>query len=168
MKEITLKIDGKEIKAQIDESELAKLDEKGVRPPRVGHGERYYFISSTGSLGYDDEEGCSIDDYRYYSLNYFLTEEALHKRREYNEAIARINKYVIDNGMWFEPDWADAQQLKYCLYFATKGTWTFFSVHYARLDFQVLPYFRIWEHAEKVIKDCADDLEIVKNYHLKK
>lgn len=171
MKKIILRIDGKEIQAQIEEGELAKLEEKkdkGARPPRAEF-KKTYWLADSDNVARETEEMFVEDDYfRYYSGNYFLTREEAQKRKEYNEAIARINKYVIENGMWLEPNWANGNQLKHQLNcdFLT-GKWERSTARYLSC-FSNLPYFREKTHIEKVIKDCADDLEIIKNYHLKK
>lgn len=167
MKKITINIDGKELQAQIEESELAKLEEKGVRPPRAEDGGQYFYLNNSNTPLATIEAGSSFDDHRYYSRNYFLTEEEVRKRQEYNEAIARINKYVIENRMWFEPDWGDANQIKIYLYYDFENKKWDNETAMQINRFSPLPWFATLAHAEKVIEDCADDLEIIKNYHLK-
>ena len=100
---------GKEIE------ELEKQKENIRR--RADYGEKYYIISTSGTIITSREENDEVDNLRYKTRNYFKTEE------EAEKYLDNLNTYYdlmdlakeLNNGE--EIDWGDFKQYKYYIYY---------------------------------------------------
>lgn len=93
--------------------------------------------------------------------NCFLTKEEAENQLGKCRAVTRIQKYIHDNDMEFEPDWGDDTQWKYYIYY---------NCNFDRLDYDRTTYrqylgevffFKTEIESEKVIKDCRHELLVV-------
>jgi hypothetical protein len=98
-------------------AELEKPEPKGRWVPNIE--DCYCFIDDSGDICIKDWTGSKEDKFRLSQDNVFKTKEETEKRLEYLEAVAVIKK----DAEWFEPDWSDKTQNKYCgWYYIEKGT----------------------------------------------
>lgn len=159
MEKIQITYNGKTIEAEVNKEQLQGLigDMPKTRPVR---GDRYYRILDHGLIiceyWYD---GASYNNL-WNSGNGFFTQEEAEKELARRQAKRRIQDFIIENGLEFNPDWGNDMEEKYYICFdhhkddfAYTSPYTF---NYG-LDF----YFRSEEDAELVIDNCEDDLRII-------
>ena len=112
-----------ELKKKYEElgKEIEKLEKqkKNIRR-RADFGEKYYTISTSGTVITSREENDEIDSFRYKIRNYFKTEEEAQRYLDnintYYELMDLANE--LNNGE--EIDWNNEKQIKYYIYFHKK------------------------------------------------
>jgi hypothetical protein len=146
------------------EKELAKFKkELNSKKPERKKRQGYYSVNEDADfevLKLEDISDC-VDNYDYYMGNYFLTREEAEKQAKKMKALYNIKKYIIDNGLYFEPDWSDGNQAKFSIV-CDKGNFHFIVTHDWNSPLQI-GYFKSKEDVEKVINTCKEDLEILFN-----
>jgi hypothetical protein len=88
-------------------------EETSYKRPRAQEHKDYYFVNDQGECDYNEEQGDTIDDYRYSVGNYFLTEEEAIKHRELTQARVRIEDAVREHNQGWEADWNNQLQPKF-------------------------------------------------------
>lgn len=124
------------------------------------HGDGYWHIGngSVFSAFWDDD---GVDNYRRDAGFSFLTEQEANKELEKRKAFTRIKKYIHDNGLEFQPNWEDGNQMKYYIYYDHGdckfkiGNWG----HHQRADTSF--HMKNEEDAQKVIDNCGSELKII-------
>jgi len=159
-----VEVSKKEIQRLIkDNPELLK-EESGACPyfwPKEG--EDYYVVFSEWSVGkYTNTQ--ELDKMNIEAWVYRTKELAL-RDLERHKALVRIWKYVVDNGLEFEPDWQSrlwcSSSRKYYIDYSYCECrfWTDYCNNYQDVVF--MPYFRTESDAKQVIKNCEHDLKII-------
>ncbi|MDY0143721.1 MAG: hypothetical protein RBR97_17690 [Bacteroidales bacterium] len=154
---IELKINGKAIELSEEIKEQIKKvcgQEVKVRP-ELGE-EDFWIIATEGiveKLYYNTNEDVAV----WNAGNGFFTKKEAEKELAKRQAIQRIKDYILENGMYWEPDWND-DNLKYNFYYEDK----------VEIDYGIqckryspIGYLESEEHAEKVLEDNKEDLEII-------
>jgi len=127
--------------------------------PKIGEYSFSYFTD--GSVHSTKNEGSKADENIIKYGNCFRTEELVEKHLEYIKALTRVRKYIAENGLYWEPDWSNRDQIKYFLMFDFRSN-TFESDWAHNLKrFSPIDYFKSIEDAKKVIKACNADLRII-------
>lgn len=146
-----LEAEKKELKRQMD----------GFRvTARVRQGDEYYFIDVDGDKDNLTDDRDEFDDYKFYSGNYYKSEEEVEKAIKKQEAFNRIMKYVYDNNLPLTLDWTNPAQQKHQIFY-NHDKEALDSDYCKQYQLSVaLPYFRSSEDARRVIADCKKDLEI--------
>ncbi len=161
----TLTANDQTIEVEIPEEQLKKIMPKSKRW-RAEEDQSYWYIDSGGSSTSTTEVGVRADDFHYKTGNYFATEEQAEKYRNYLLAIASINEFIEKEGLEFSPDWEDERQRKYYIYCFRSSTEFIWSETFSS-NVQVLlllPYFKSQEDAQKVINNCKNHLEVIRQY----
>lgn len=162
MKKITIKIDDKEIEAEIkdrDYKELTEPKKKGLWVPEDG--DNYFYVSTFIYVVEDKWMRTSRNYIRLYQCNVFRTKEEAKRKVEKLKALGRIRKYVHENDMYFEPDWGNSNQTKYVICYNYEDRELDWCVASDIKGSNVLPYLATFEHWERVVTDCEEDLKIV-------
>lgn len=162
MKKVTLKINDKEIEAEIkdrDYKELTKNKKKGLWVPNAG--DEYYLVGDNNFIYESLWGGYQLDYSRLYQNNVFRTKEEAGRHLEKLEALGRIRQYIHENDMYFEPDWSNSRQHKYVICYNYEDRDLDWCVVSELKGSNVLPYLATVEHWERVATDCEEDLEIV-------
>lgn len=124
-------------------------------------GEEYFFYYGDGSVCSAKNQGYKTDENFIQISNCFRTKELAEKHVEYLKALTRVRKYIAENGLYWEPDWSNRDQIKYFLMFDFRSN-TFESDWAHNLKrFSPIDYFKSIEDAKKVIKACNADLRII-------
>lgn len=155
---IELKINGKAIELSEETKEQIKKACGQVKM-RLNEGDKYWVLDSDGNIfekkymrivGYDDGV--------WNSGNGFFTKEEAQKELAKRQAIQRVKDYIIENGMYWEPDW-NSHNLKYNFYYYVDkvaiDNWIEYKIY------SPIGYLKSEEDAEKVLKDNKEDLEII-------
>ena len=123
-----------ELKKKYEElgKEIEKLEKQkeNIRR-RADFGEKYYIISTSGTIIISREENDEMDSFRYKIRNYFKTEE------EAERYLANINTYYelmelaneLNNGE--EIDWENGNQPKYFIHYDTRNDELIQSAYYS-------------------------------------
>jgi hypothetical protein len=152
---IELKINGKaiELSEEIKEQIKKACGQVKLRPTME---EKYWAITG-GEVGSFYFDGGLIDNNIWNAGNGFFTKEEAQKELAKRQAIQRVKDYILENGMYWEPDWND-DNLKYNFYYEDK----------VEIDYGIqckryspIGYLESEEHAEKVLEDNKEDLEII-------
>ena len=159
MSENYIVINGK--RAELTEEQLKQL---GIELPknkrwRADAGKIYYFVSSWGSICNANDYYHDFDNFRYYSHNYFKTEEEAEKYARVLETEMLLRKYADEhNG---ELTWCSQNNLVYNIYYdyeydnVTIGSWI-------RSKFPHTVYFS----SEEIVRDALEKIgeERIKEY----
>ena len=153
---IEQKINGKAIELSEEIKEQIKKacgPEVKIRPFM---GETYFDINASGMVAKETFE-LDMDKDIWNLGNGFFTKEEAQKELAKRQAIQRVKDYILENGMYWEPDWND-DNLKYNFYYEDK----------VEIDYGIqckryspIGYLESEEHAEKVLKDNEEDLNII-------
>jgi hypothetical protein len=131
-------------------------------------GEEYWSIGATIEDDYiaqDTFYNDSLNRERIILGNVYPTKEVAEKALAQKQALQRIYEYMDKKGLWYEPDWSDGEP-KWQI-----AGWDY-EDNMPRIDFyadidmsQHHLIFRTIEDRQKVLDNCAKDLEILlKNY----
>lgn len=158
MKTITLE-NGK--KVEISDKSYKALAKAVQTKTRPDVGEEYWFISAVGIVDATVWGYLQVDKDIWTAGNGFFTEEEAVKENNKRLAVQRIKDYILENDMYFEPDWNTSNQTKYgiCYNYGDRKLDWYVVSELKRSD--VLPYLATVEHWERVVTDCEEDLEIV-------
>ena len=127
--------------------------ENEYKPWRANIGECYFYISDTGSVYVSVESGCSFDDYRYNTGNYFKTEDFCEKFKEF-----QLAKQTLKNdAKGFVPDWKDSSQCKFFVFNKYDGL----DSSYVNSDSSRHIYFEREEDAQVSILEHEKEWRIV-------
>ena len=117
-----------------------------------------YYIGSMGTIMLEENlNGAGVS---FNVNNWFPTEEEAEKELEKRRAIARVKKYIIDNGMYFEPGWDDINQEKFNIYYYDKDTIDY-ECSLTICNYSPIGYLKSEEDCKKIKEDCMDDLLII-------
>lgn len=114
-------IDG--VKVLLNDSQISELrailekreTKKNPLFERQSHGDKYYYINTSGELSNACESGDSFDLVRYDNANY-CTDEELLKQRALEEILARrLWRYSMEHD-GDKIDWSNSQQDKFAIY----------------------------------------------------
>lgn len=161
-----MKINKKKLQEQINNLQKqldAMPDERKVRKRwRVSGNDFYFYVKEFGNVGVGTESFGLDDTYRWKLGNYYKTSKEAQKALNKQLAIQRVKDYIIENGMYFEPNWDHCDKSKWFISYLIipKGR---FVVDYIKTEKYVNPlgYLELEDHAIQVIKDCEADLKIV-------
>lgn len=155
MKKVTLIIDGKEIKARVREEDLEQIKKK-LDVGRQVVGEEYFYLQSNLEPISSVETLVSIDEDRYNSGNYFLTEKECEDAARVVSLWLRMKRFADEHNER-KIDFNNCHFDKYYFYYdshnnriviETRASW-----HEA---FQI--YFDSKETAQKAINEFYDEL----------
>lgn len=121
--------------------------------------EEYWCINGMGNVDRDDWDGGDYDSGALATGSIFRTKEEALVELEKRKALVRVKKYIVDNGLEFEPDWDDYGDKSIIGFNVFSWHFTVEEIRFTKYsDFY---YFRSKEDARQVIKACEDDLKIV-------
>lgn len=143
-----------------------ELIEKKPKRPRAERGGRYYCADVDGSVRAQLEDFDKVDNFLFETGNYYLTKDQAEKegrpKVEKEKAIQRIKDYILENDMYFEPNWEDDEEIKWAIQYCHEEE-EFFSVNYLQYLqlFSPFGYLAKKEHTDQIMKDCEEDLKII-------
>ncbi|MDY0144207.1 MAG: hypothetical protein RBR97_20180 [Bacteroidales bacterium] len=153
---IELKINGKAIELSEETKEQIKkaCGQVKLRPTME---EKYWAITG-GEVGSFYFDGGLIDNNIWNAGNGFFTKEEAQKELAKRQAIQRVKDYILENGMYYEPDWDNGNE-KY--FFASYRGKTQIHNFCSNKCYSPIGYLKSNEDAEKVLEDNKEDLEII-------
>lgn len=86
----------------------------GRRKPNIS--DEYWYINNQGLMADGGWYDCRIDNYRYYTDNCFLTEEAAEQKLRVIQTEIELRKYAEEHNEDVI-DWKDGKQYKWSLYY---------------------------------------------------
>lgn len=120
---------------------------------RQSHGDKYYYINTSGELSNASEVGDSFDLVRYNNANYCADEELL-KQRALEEILARrLWRYSMEHG-GDKIDWSDDQR-KYVIYYDAEDGF-FYTTNNEFCQTTNTTYFVDYETAMNAIKEVIE------------
>ena len=153
-------IDG--VKVLLSDSQVSELrvtlekkeTKKNPLFERQSHGDKYYYINTSGELSNASEVGDSFDLVRYDNANYCADEELL-KQRALEEILARrLWRYSMEHG-GDKIDWGNSQQDKFAIYYdAANGS--FYITNNVGCQIISTTYFVDREAAINAIKEVVE------------
>lgn len=148
------------------EATFEKPEPAKVRP-RAERGARFYFRdSSDGEIQWYFDTHNDFCNFLYNTGNYFLDKEDCEKYCEAENAKAlarqRIRDYILSHGLSFEPNWKDKGQKKHTLHYEPHNEAWSEDYIWNWQELGVEFYFASEKHALQVIRDCEDDLNILR------
>ena len=162
------KIKGLEVEITDEQlDELIKERENKGKPWKPEKGEYYWFVGSWGDVSCDDWRGSSEDIFYLKSNNVFKTKGEAEAKLDYLNAVIAVNAKIRELNDGWTPDWMDYSQSKNNIRYNYDVSEFFITSHWQETEFSILNFIKSKELAEQVIKECAKELEIIKNYNLK-
>ena len=158
------KIKGLEVEITDEQlDELIKERENKGKPWKPGLRDEYWVIDSWGDLNLVMWTNAHSDNYCYDSGNCFKTEEKAKAKLDYLKAVNTVNAKIRELNDGWTPDWDDWNQRKYEVYCRSNGDWGLdFWMSVSR--FSIFEEMKSREVAQQVIKECAEELDIIKKY----
>lgn len=89
------------------------------------------------------------------------------KRFEYQEALARVNRYIRENDLRIpkeELDWEDEEQGKYNISYNYFSSSHAIEYYWSACHLPLIGNLRSYEAAEQVIDNCKKSLDIIFSY----
>lgn len=124
-------------------------------------GDEYWFVNSLGEKEQSTWVKRQADSHRLYTSNCFKTEAECDTYLEYLNALKAINKFKLENGLNWKPNWVNHED-KYCIKVnMEKVDWY---VWVNENHFNSLGYYKSQEDAQKVIDNCKKEIEIIAKY----
>lgn len=162
------KIKGLEVEItdeQLDEL-IKERENKGKLWKPEKH-EQYYFLDTVNHECSDVWFNHISDLFRFNSDNCFKTVAEAKEKGEYNDAVIAVNMKIRELNDGWTPDWSDGQEIKCSIFYNNNNQkWTYNLNYYINV-YSYFDSIKSEELAEQVIKECAKELEIIKNYNLK-
>lgn len=153
-------VDG--VKVLLNDSQISELrvilekreTKKNPLFERQSHGDKYYYINTSGELSNACESGDSFDLVRYDNANYCADEELL-KQRALEEILARrLWRYSMEHD-GDKIDWSNNQQDKFAIFWdAANGS--FYITNNVGCQIISTTYFVNRETAINAIKEVAE------------
>lgn len=152
-------IDG--VKVLLSDSQISELcailekreTKKNPLFERQSHGDKYYYINTSGELSNASEVGDSFDSVRYDNANYCVDEELL-KQRALEEILARrLWRYSMEHG-GDKIDWSSNRDKFAIFYDAADGS--FYITNNAGCQIISTAYFVDRETAINAIKEVVE------------
>jgi sugar-specific transcriptional regulator TrmB len=159
-----------EIENKIKElqEELKRLEEGNSFKWRAPYNDYFFYLNSFNDIinrSIDLDFGS--DNTLFIAGNYFKTEELAKEYQEYLKALHRVKIYIKENDLWFRPDYDNDMQSKWLIGYQYKDKKYIVGLNYSVIADCILPVFKEKEHAEQVIDNCKQDLDIIFNWHKK-
>lgn len=154
---IELKINGKaiELSKEIKEQIKKACGQVKVRPEME---DEYWFVGNNYSHKYIWEND-RMDNKCWNSGNGFFTEEEAEKELAKRLAIQRVKDYIVENGMYWEPDWNNNGNEK-CFFVSNRGE-TQINNCFSLKHYSPIGYLKSKEDAEKVLENNKEDLKLI-------
>ena len=125
-------------------------------------GEESYLIIRRG-----DESAVVTEDYiNEYKTDFdcglaFKTRPEAEAKLAEMKAIAKVRKFIFEEGLEFEPDYRDFEQRKYNIYYEF-GAECFEALgRESSPEYSPFGYLKSEEDCEKVIENCKDELDVI-------
>ena len=153
-------VDG--VKVLLSDSQISELrailekreTKKNPLFERQSHGDKYYYINTSGELSNASEVGDSFDSIRYDNANY-CTDEELLKQRALEEILARrLWRYSMEHG-GDKIDWSNSQQDKFAIFYDVADG-SFYITYHVGCQITSTTYFVDREIAMNAIKEVAE------------
>jgi hypothetical protein len=167
MKEVTLVIDGKDIKVTISEEELSKLLDKNSN--RLWHpkeDEPHYFIDDGGGISWYSEFDLDnkTQNFLYKQGYLFKTKEEAQHKLDVINAEFRVRQRILELNNGWKPDWFNGDMYKFNihLYHEKNGKVSlepFSSTRYKRIPNGL--YIKSQGLAKQLIEEMEDDLILI-------
>ena len=77
------------------------------------------------------------------------------------QAIAKVRKFIFEEGLEFEPDYRDFEQRKYNIYYDFEEERFFSLYNDASPEYSPFGHLKSEEDCEKVIENCKDELDVI-------
>ena len=156
MKKIKLTIDGKEVfLSQESIKAIQNLAQK--KEYNYKNWEEYYWLDS---CGYIDISISINNDGTFSQGGLFRTKQEAEQERDKRQAKHNIKKYIIENGLEFEPNWGEGGEKKYVIYYDYTYKKFIINCHFESKYFQPF-FFKSREDAQQVIDNCEKDLLVL-------
>ena len=156
MKKIKLTIDGKEVFLSQESIEaIQNLAQK--KEYNYKNWEEYYWLDS---CGYIDISISINNDGTFSQGGLFRTKQEAEQERDKRQAKHNIKKYIIENGLEFEPNWGDGDERKFSIYYDYEEK-KFFSNHTNATKWFEPFHFKSEQDAQQVINNCEKDLLVL-------
>lgn len=127
--------------------------EKNSPFERQDHGDKYYYITSTGKVDTSFEAGYYFNSIRHDNANYCTDEELLDQRALEEILARRLWRYSMEHG-GDKIDWSDGQS-KYAIYYDT-GIGSFYITSNVVCQITSTTYFVDRETALNAIKEVVE------------
>lgn len=139
-----------ELQEFIDSLNTVEVKQEG----RQGKEETYWYINVWGLVSSEIEIGSSLDDCRFGTGNYYLTEEDASRSKKQIQLFRLLDRFSRQNG-WTDEAWEDLKIAKHYIYFDNSyKTIEINSVRTSRHACQV--YFPSVEIAQQAVKKYRD------------
>jgi hypothetical protein len=153
-----------QIQKTLDELKQEVERESEVWKPNEG--DTFWYINILGNV-LKDQYG-DIKEWELEQLligNIYRTQEQAEYARDFGwyaklKAQLRIENYIKENGLEFETDWSDGDQYKWYVVYNHLRGWYQHECDEEQ-QFQFAFYLKTSEHAQQVIDNCKDDLDIL-------
>ena len=144
-----------------------ELTDEQVKEVAEAYGAKKDYLPKEGQIVFHLELNLGVDstDYdagmkhAFLAGEIFLTKEEAEREAEKLKALARINEYILSNGLRFKPDWSDVKQ-NYVIegwgYHRDSPSIAYFCLVNTSKHNLV---FKSAEDRQLVLDNCAEDLE---------
>ncbi len=123
--------------------------------------ETYYYIHHSGICESHRETYDNIDDFYYYTGNYFKTEEKAKIAKKLLLAKTRVKDYAFRVNEGWKSDWENKDTGKYFIDYDIRIYMYRVSWSHSIFNFGQV-YFKSYELAEKAIEDLRQDLDVIR------
>lgn len=160
-----IQVSKEEILNLIKENPELKGDAPSGKRWRAEYDEKYWCVGTNGYIHDTLDMNSPYDDICYETGNYYKTEEEAEtiglRKLERQNAVQAVWDYVNENGLQFEPDWEDADQIK-CFVGFNYASKRFDYAWFWNRQFQSeLPHFKSGQDAQQVIDNMEKELKII-------
>lgn len=124
-------------------------------------GDEYWYICYDGDVVECEWENDNIDKQRLAYGNAFKTEEEATKVSDRRQAVKRVKDWIEENLGVFEPDWSDANQSKYSIYYNYNNNLLDYTWSRALKQYSPIGYLKSEEDCKRLIENCEEDLLII-------
>lgn len=111
----------KELEEKLEEIKKENEELKKIKKfnfiRRVECGKKYFYISDKGKLGSTVENGHIVDNFHYYSGNYFKTQEEVERYKQNRLTYQQLKDIALRLNKGQEIYWDNGSQDKYYIYF---------------------------------------------------
>ena len=77
------------------------------------------------------------------------------------KAITKVRKFIFEEGLEFEPDYRDFEQMKYNIYYDFRKERFDTLANNTCREYSPFGYLKSGEDCEKVIENCKDELDVI-------
>ena len=152
-----------ELKIPLSEETAKELQERFSKPEglfKPAMGELFFYRNADGDNYNEFWENNDAEENRLAIGNVFRTKEEAEQKDKRDRAIQTVKTYIAEHFDIFTPNWENANQKKYIIYWDSSSARYTPTSHWVKF-YSPFGYLATRENTEQLIKDCDKELKLI-------